>query len=228
MSVDPSQLPGTRAEWRHPAPNNDKGIPPAEFIWKQLEPFFREQGYIFWVTSTVTAHYRKPPNDNERCPDPFAYRTDEVKGKPGFALTVSVLRCSIFYSGYLLSYQMGTRYPARTLDDRDVLIKLISKGNDGLNHLEALRRLAVGNVGSRGDNHTVPVLRLIVLQDMTFAVFPLMSEGFTTGWYDELHETIDAAIQLLEVNLCFVFSRRENEFSGRASHSPMIVWWRIG
>jgi hypothetical protein len=91
--------------------------------------------------------------------------------------------------------------PARTLDDRDVLIRLVAKGDDGLNHLEALRRLAIGSVGSRGDNHTVPVLRIITLGDMTFAIFPLMASGFTDGWYNQLHETIDAATQLLEVRV---------------------------
>jgi hypothetical protein len=87
------------------------------------------------------------------------------------------------------------------VDDRDVLIKLIAKGQDGLNHLEALRRLALGRVASRGDNHTVPVLQLISLEDMTFAVFPLMAGRFTRPWFYQLHEAIDAAIQLLEVDL---------------------------
>ncbi|KAF8520595.1 kinase-like domain-containing protein, partial [Hysterangium stoloniferum] len=84
----------------------------------------------------------------------------------------------------------------------------------GLNHLEALRRLAIGSVGSRGDNHTVPVLRIITLEDMTFAVFPLMAPGFTLGWYNQLYETIDAATQLLE-GLEFV-------------HSRLVAHWDIG
>jgi hypothetical protein len=81
------------------------------------------------------------------------------------------------------------------------MIKLIAKGQDGLNHLEALRRLAMGTAGSRGDNHTVPVLRLISLEDMTFAVFPLMGDRFSSPWFHQLHEAIDAAIQLLEVDM---------------------------
>ncbi|KAF8520610.1 kinase-like domain-containing protein [Hysterangium stoloniferum] len=189
MPTTPFSFPKALVEWRDCIINFEKGIYPRDAIWQQLESFFLEQGLILWVTSRD--YILRPPNDNERCPDPFAYRigvSDEIDHKPFFALI------------------KNSMCPARTLDDRDVLIKLVAKGNDGLNHLEALRRLAIGSVGSRGDNHTVPVLRIITLEDMTFVIFPLMAPGFTLGWYNQLHETIDAATQLLE-GLAFVHSR---------------------
>ncbi|KAF8514690.1 hypothetical protein BU17DRAFT_52359 [Hysterangium stoloniferum] len=176
-----SSLPKTLSEWRGYPWDHKKKEFPRGIIWQHLESFFGEHGLILWVTSSE--HRLKPPNSNERCPDPFSYQTgfsDESIYDVGFDL-IKTLMC-----------------PARTLDDRDVLIRLVAKGQDGLNHLEALRRLAVGNVGSRGDNHTVPVLRLISLADMTFAVFPLMGDRFIIPWYHQLHETTDAAMQLLE------------------------------
>ncbi|KAF8510425.1 kinase-like domain-containing protein [Hysterangium stoloniferum] len=180
-------LPQTLDQWHRYQPHNN--VYPRDSIWQHLVPFFQDQGLVLWVTSADFTV--RPPNENERCPDPFAYRvavSDEIGYNPFFDL-VKTLIC-----------------PARTLDDRDVLIRLVAKGDNGLNHLEALRRLAVGNVGSRGDNHTVPVLRLITLEDMTFAVFPLMACGFIAGWYYQLHEVIDATIQLLE-GLAFVHGR---------------------
>ena len=118
--------------------------------------------------------------------------------------------------------------PARTVDDRDVLIRLVAKGKDGLNHLEALRRVASGNAGSRGDNHTVPVFRFLSLEDMTFAVFPLMAIGFDIPWYHRLDETIHAAIQLLEVGVSFLLWRKRLPIHlHRVSHSYMLVWSHI-
>jgi hypothetical protein len=86
-------LPPTLQEWRRCIINPDKGIYPRGAIWQQLESFFLEQGLILWVTSKD--YFLRPPNENERCPDPFAYRigvTDELGHKPSFALIVRVLK----------------------------------------------------------------------------------------------------------------------------------------
>ncbi|KAF8526983.1 kinase-like domain-containing protein [Hysterangium stoloniferum] len=185
-----SSLPKTLREWRDHPWDPHKNIYPRNIIWQHLESFFRELGLILWIPSR---EFRlKPPNSNERCPDPFAYRVPFTD------------KCA--YYGPAFDHIKTLMCPARTMDDRDVLIRLVAKGEDGMSHLEALRRLAVGNVGSRGDNHTLPVLRLISLADMTFAVFPLMGDRFTCPWYHQLRETIDTAIQLLE-GLAFAHTR---------------------
>ena len=44
------------------------------------------------------------------------------------------------------------------------------------------------------------MLREIVLDDMVFAVFPLMPEGFDIPWYYDFAELIDAVDQVLEVS----------------------------
>jgi hypothetical protein len=96
-------------------------------------------------------------------------------------------------------FQKAIHCAARTTDNHDVLIRLITKGADGGNHLTALRRLATGRIASRGDNHAVPVLREIVYEDMVFAVFPLMDTGFDAPWYYNFGEIVDAVEQVLEV-----------------------------
>jgi hypothetical protein len=101
--------------------------------------------------------------------------------------------------------QTARMCPARTLDHRDVLIRLIVKGDQGAKHLEALRRLATGEVAQRGDNHAVPVLQWLYHEDMTFAVFPLMSEGLCLPWYYDFGEVLDVVAQLLEVCPCVLY-----------------------
>ena len=49
--------------------------------------------------------------------------------------------------------------------------------------ITTFRRFAAGLVAFRGENYIAPMLREIVLDDMVFAVFPLIDEGFDSPWY---------------------------------------------
>jgi len=86
----------------------------------------------------------------------------------------------------------------RTADGRDVLIRLISKGEQGLEELDVQQRVATGSLAFRGENHCLPMLQQLILEDMTFGVFPAMCEGFNFPWYHAISEVFDAIIQLLE------------------------------
>ena len=93
-----------------------------------------------------------------------------------------------------------------------MLIRLVAKGDEGLNHVTALRRLATGLVAFRGENHIVPMLREIVLDDMIFAVFPLMDEGFDLPWYCNYGELVDAVYQVIEVSLASLIRLKHSNF----------------
>jgi hypothetical protein len=71
-------------------------------------------------------------------------------------------------------------------------------GDRGDRHGMALSRLATSR-----DYHIVPVLHEIVHGDMTFAVFPLMSTGFSHPWYYYFSEVLDAIEQILEVRMVY-------------------------
>jgi hypothetical protein len=43
------------------------------------------------------------------------------------------------------------------------------------------------------------MLRTLVLDDMTFGVFPFMETGFTYPWYHNIGEVFDAVLQVLQV-----------------------------
>ncbi|KIM71235.1 hypothetical protein PILCRDRAFT_17249 [Piloderma croceum F 1598] len=72
---------------------------------------------------------------------------------------------------------------ARTEDGRDVLICLIAKGAQGLEELDILQHIATSHRAFVGDNHYLPILQTLMLEDMTFGVFPYMETGFTSPWY---------------------------------------------
>ena len=71
----------------------------------------------------------------------------------------------------------------------------------GERHLVSLARLATGDNALRGSNHTVPVLRQLVHEDMIFAVFPLLSWGFDYPWFYRFSEVLNAVEQVLEVTV---------------------------
>jgi len=67
----------------------------------------------------------------------------------------------------------------------------------------ALSRVATGDNALRGTNHAVPVLRELVHDDMIFAVFPLLSMGFSWPWFYRFSEVLNAVEQVLEgINFC--------------------------
>jgi hypothetical protein len=84
---------------------------------------------------------------------------------------------------------------------------LISKGDQGFTHLKILRKIARGHIAMRGENHALPVLREITLEDMVFVVVPLVESERWVAFYYQLHELLDEAVQLLEVCMLLSLTR---------------------
>jgi hypothetical protein len=71
----------------------------------------------------------------------------------------------------------------------------------GERHQKSLSHLATGDIALDGRNHTVPVLRELVHDNMIFAVFPLLEMGFDYPWFYRFSEVINAVEQVLEVTV---------------------------
>jgi hypothetical protein len=94
------------------------------------------------------------------------------------------------------------------------------------NHRAALKRLVPG-LNPSPDCHIVPMLAEIVYNDMIFALFPLMSSGFSYPFYYQLSEVFDAVEQVLEVRTydpCLVFFL---VLDYRVSNFAMADWSHI-
>ena len=147
-----------------------------------------------------------PPNDAPRAPDGFVYRTVYCETEPNvrhFDLIVSQTSYLLLRSDSdIYLFKSTIHCPARTTDNRDVLIRLMAIGEDrGERHRNALSRVATGDNALRGTNHAVPVLRELVHEDMVFAVFPLLSFGFDYLWFYHFSEVLNAVEQVLEVTV---------------------------
>lgn len=83
------------------------------------------------------------------------------------------------------------------------MIKVVSIGNDGAQHREALERLATGHTAALIGNHCVPVLKWITLRHIRFVVMPLLSLFDMTFQYayEDIGDFINTLHQMLEVSL---------------------------
>lgn len=97
--------------------------------------------------------------------------------------------------------KLATLCPGRTKDGRDVVIRITSIGDDSANHRLALERLSTGNVASLIGNHTVPVLQWLTLENIKFAVQPMLSPEDPTSeyCYEDVEDLLRTMLQMLEV-----------------------------
>lgn len=82
------------------------------------------------------------------------------------------------------------------------MIRVISIGDDGASHHDALKRLATGNVASVIGNHCAPVLEWLYWNDVSFAVFPYLSAIDPTRYwiYEDVEDLLKHLLQMFEVS----------------------------
>ncbi|KZV92664.1 hypothetical protein EXIGLDRAFT_768777 [Exidia glandulosa HHB12029] len=191
-------LPSSMRELRRDR-NPNYHVDPPRWDWVPFEAFFRSNGLTLW---TFNGTGLVPPDARTRAPDGFSYRhPDAIEGPPQY-----------------FSHMYADLCPARTIDSRDVVIRIISIDDDGLQQKQALERLATGNVASVIGNHAIPVLQWLKFENITFAVFPFLSSqdpSSTWGWED-VSDLLDSIVQMVEaVAFCqFKFVVHRDLFRG--------------
>ncbi|THH16408.1 hypothetical protein EW146_g4227 [Bondarzewia mesenterica] len=148
-------------------------------LWYPRRHFFRGKGYQLWKSRRNGL--LSPPNDNPRTPDGFSYELEYSATRPHSFSPLRTIHC-----------------PARTIDDRDVLIVLLSDGATGINTIECLQHVATGAVAGIDRNHTLPLLQQLHYGNLIFGVFPLVGYPFHFPWFSSMTEAVDAMSQVLE------------------------------
>ncbi|PIL28175.1 hypothetical protein GSI_09712 [Ganoderma sinense ZZ0214-1] len=192
-SAEPSQirkqLPTDLKTWRGPS-GRDKTRAPIEAIWKVLGPFFAERGYTLWPYQylSVTAEYEDGVVANGYMyATPFRADTESSGSIPG-----------------VLSYEYRNALTraARAADGRDVVFRVLSIGEEGREHVDFLKTFARGPYSLISANHTLPLLDLIELEDITFAVFPKVGKScmdvYGTWAQPSVGDILDMIAQCLE------------------------------
>ena len=83
--------------------------------------------------------------------------------------------------------------------NRDVVIKVVAKGDEGLNELEILHLLNSEPLKSDPTNSTVPVLEFLSFHDWQFAVMPFY-DGCDASPFLSASECLDFMEQILSVS----------------------------
>jgi len=85
----------------------------------------------------------------------------------------------------------------------DVIIRVIVIGHEGKDHLKILRRIAKGKTVLTSTNHTIPLLREFVFEDIVFGIFPKIgarvSEMVGRWAKNSVGDVIEMVMQMLEV-----------------------------
>ncbi|KAJ3723609.1 hypothetical protein DFJ43DRAFT_1201072 [Lentinula guzmanii] len=181
--------PLSMAAWRK---SGNSGVGRAE-LWSPHRQFFQSRGYTLWIVGREYNH--EPPNDNPRAPDGFSYENE-------FSADMPEPRC--------VSIGSPMHFPARTTDNRDVVIVLLSDGMIvGENCVDVLRKIATGKNAGIDRNHTLPLLDEIHYENLVFGVFPLVGSSFIPAWFSNIAHALESMTPK----------------SWRASHFCMIILW---
>lgn len=81
------------------------------------------------------------------------------------------------------------------------MARIVSIGDDGVHQRRALERLATGHIASVFGNHCAPVLQWLTYENVTFAIFPMLSNGDPSGqWaWEDVGDVLDSVLQMIEV-----------------------------
>nr|VWO99831.1 N/A [Ganoderma boninense] len=193
VALEPSalrkQLPADLKTWRGPS-GKDRSNEPAEAIWKLLDPFFAERGYTLWHHCYF-----------------FMTAGPQCGVVPNGYMHATPHRAFERYSGSIqgaLSYEYRNALTraARASDGRDVVFRVLAIGEEGREHVKLLEDFARGSYAIISSNHTLPLLELIELEDITFGVFPKVgrscSELYNAWAESSVGDVLDMIAQCLE------------------------------
>lgn len=200
------QLPATLAQWR-----SFRFGGPLRPRWTPLEQFFASEGFTLFVgPDRLTVPWDGKPriydDDNwglkgsPRAPDQYHHWIPVIKSPYSqFFIEVRVLFRDFAIVGgvaHLERTQKPIHVPARSREGKDVLIRIVAKGEEGREHLKILRTLARD---TSPENHALPLLAVLEKDDMAFAVFPLITANMHLPWYYTVAEVFQFVREVLEV-----------------------------
>lgn len=157
--------------------------------WVQLDGFLQQLGLILWRNGDLREFAGAPtlcrpgPNGYMRYSDESSVSSRDCSEKPISALW----------------------WPARYRDGRDVFVRVLGAGGEGNSHVRAIRKLATGGESVKTNNHVLPLLQEILVEDVVLGVFPMVSVCMRMAmWNDTSYRTsvadvLDMFVQALEV-----------------------------
>ncbi|OCH86782.1 hypothetical protein OBBRIDRAFT_806536 [Obba rivulosa] len=180
------QLPISLLAWRrlHPLLNEDWFWP-----WESLREFFGNSGYALYYGRNQGL-FCDPPDSSPPSVDSFGLFGDRVD----------------FPKHQLKMEPYPLAMAAWDSANRDVVIKVVSKGDEGAKELEILQYLNSEPLRSYAGNTTVPILDFLHFDDWRFAVMPRCDPSDSLPFRDA-GECLEFSDQILSA-LAFLHNHR--------------------
>ncbi|PIL28155.1 hypothetical protein GSI_09692 [Ganoderma sinense ZZ0214-1] len=183
------QLPTDLGTWR--GPFDMHGSDHTEAIWEALGPFFADRGYTLWPHGHIfitTASEDDMVVNGYMYAGPHRAQSEEMWG-------------SIHGVVSHMHHNALTR-AARGPDAQDVVLRVLAIGEDGKEHVDLLKTVARSSWSLVNSNHTLPLLDLLALDDITFGVFPMVGYSCSEvygGWAkSSVRDILEVIAQCLE------------------------------
>ncbi|KAI0360320.1 hypothetical protein OH77DRAFT_672826 [Trametes cingulata] len=136
--------------------------------------------------------YLAPPKDTDTTCNGFAF----APVHRGWGAGSRLAELSGFFSPNSLNR------PARSLDGRDVVIRVICVASEGRSQLEVLQHISRGPISQATPNHAIPLFELFELEDVTLGVFPRVGlnlfDAYNSWAENSVGDVVDMIMQGLE------------------------------
>ncbi|KAF8901325.1 hypothetical protein CPB84DRAFT_968469 [Gymnopilus junonius] len=156
-------LPKGLQEWRDlcniPDKDDDNVITKAyEFAWNSLRPLLEKHGMRLWNIG-----WGVQLKGNKEFPIVDNY----------YFINASKREDLVHVDQFCI--QNGLSHAASASDKRDFILRIITAGGQGHDHLRILKRLSSSPDIFRGTNHVLPMVDQIIFEDITIGLFPRLS-----------------------------------------------------
>ncbi|KAI0371382.1 hypothetical protein BV20DRAFT_965597 [Pilatotrama ljubarskyi] len=160
-------------------------------IWHVLQDYLKARGYLIWHTRGDYGYMRPPENTESTC-NGFAFAPIHR----GWLNGSRIAKLYSFFSPNSLNRA------ARSVDGRDVVIRVISVGSEGRSQLEILKYVSRGPVSQATPNHAIPLFDLFELEDVVLGVFPRVGfnlfDAYNSWAENSVGDIVDMIMQCLE------------------------------
>jgi hypothetical protein len=178
--------------------------------WNYLRKFLASHGYNLWPFDPVRPRTLSPPGWDYGAPNGFLHLPSTLLSAPETNVDYSQ-GVQLGLGG--ITVPRNIIWPARH-DHGDVVVRVLSVGGEGQRSLKILRQVATAPESLMRSNHSLPLFREIMLQDIVLGIFPRvtasLAEIFTPNALSFMAErdVLEILMQCLEVYRICLLTRQ--------------------
>ena len=159
-------------------------------MWDTLSPLLQQRGFTFWRRSSNELNQKI---DSAPLPNNYSFVPANLSNPDQMVMMFGV--------------DNGLLHAVRGKDNKDYIVRVMTSGGEGHNHLRVVRRLSCTFPDNTLSNcHILPMVLEMQFEDITFGFFPkaqyVLVDVLTTR-ESTVEDAVHMILQALEVILFF-------------------------